>query len=161
MVEADVGPLAELSFKATLSAKTLQLARPRARNDEPPAGDGRAAQRPLVLEDERPAPFADPSGDALEPDEAGRVLGEADLKKIDDSVGGVEPTDAGTSAAAAITGSMQPFRIEDEARKLAGTNFIVSGRFKPHAVRDGNLVTGQQQYSGALVARLVIEALGT
>jgi putative intracellular protease/amidase len=56
---------------------------------------------------------------------------------------------------------IQPFWIEDEARKLENTNFIVSGRFKPHAVRDGNLVTGQQQYSGTAAARLVIEALGT
>jgi putative intracellular protease/amidase len=55
---------------------------------------------------------------------------------------------------------IQPFRIEDEARKLTGTNFIVAGRFKPHAVRDGNLVTGQQQYSGAAAARLMVEALG-
>jgi putative intracellular protease/amidase len=55
---------------------------------------------------------------------------------------------------------IQPFRIEDEARKLAGTNFIVSGRFKAHAVRDGNLITGQQQYSGTAVARLVIGSLG-
>jgi putative intracellular protease/amidase len=56
--------------------------------------------------------------------------------------------------------TIQPFRIEDEARKLTGTNFVVSGRFKPHAVRDGNLITGQQQYSGAAAARLMIEALG-
>jgi putative intracellular protease/amidase len=55
---------------------------------------------------------------------------------------------------------IQPFWIEDEAKKLTGTNFIVSGRFKAHAVRDGNLITGQQQYSGGAAARLVIEALG-
>lgn len=55
---------------------------------------------------------------------------------------------------------MQPFWIEEEAKKLPNTNFIVSGRFKAHAVRDGNLITGQQQYSGTAVARLVIEALG-
>lgn len=55
---------------------------------------------------------------------------------------------------------IQPFWIEDEARKLPDTNFIVSGRFKSHAVRDGNLITGQQQYSATAVARLVIEALG-
>jgi putative intracellular protease/amidase len=55
---------------------------------------------------------------------------------------------------------IQPFRIEDEARRLPETNFVVAGRFRPHAVRDGLLVTGQQQYSGAAVARLVIEALG-
>jgi putative intracellular protease/amidase len=55
---------------------------------------------------------------------------------------------------------IQPFWIEDEAKKIENTNFIVSSRFKAHAVRDGNLITGQQQYSGAAVARLVIEALG-
>ncbi|MFF5206253.1 type 1 glutamine amidotransferase domain-containing protein [Streptosporangium sp. NPDC000396] len=55
---------------------------------------------------------------------------------------------------------IQPFRIETEARKLPDTNFIVHGRFRPHAVRDGLLVTGQQQYSGVAAARLVIEALG-
>jgi putative intracellular protease/amidase len=55
---------------------------------------------------------------------------------------------------------IQPFWIEDEARKLEGTNFIVNGRFKPHAVRDGNLITGQQQYSGTAAARLMIETLG-
>lgn len=55
---------------------------------------------------------------------------------------------------------IQPFWIEEEAKKLPETNFIVLGRFKAHAVRDGNLITGQQQYSGGAVARLVIEALG-
>jgi putative intracellular protease/amidase len=55
---------------------------------------------------------------------------------------------------------IQPFWIEDQAKKIPGTNFIVSDRFKAHAVRDGNLITGQQQYSGGAVARLVIEALG-
>jgi putative intracellular protease/amidase len=55
---------------------------------------------------------------------------------------------------------IQPFRIEDEARKVEGTNFIVSGRFRAHALRDGALITGQQQYSGTAAARLVIEALG-
>jgi putative intracellular protease/amidase len=55
---------------------------------------------------------------------------------------------------------IQPFWIEDEARKLENTNFIVNGRFKPHAVRDANLITGQQQYSGAAAARLIVAALG-
>jgi putative intracellular protease/amidase len=55
---------------------------------------------------------------------------------------------------------IQPFWIEDEAKRIENTNFIVSRRFKPHAVRDGNLITGQQQYSGAEAARLMIEALG-
>jgi putative intracellular protease/amidase len=55
---------------------------------------------------------------------------------------------------------IQPFWIEDEARKLPDTNFIVDQMFREFAVRDGLLVTGQQQYSGAAAARLVIEALG-
>jgi putative intracellular protease/amidase len=55
---------------------------------------------------------------------------------------------------------IQPFWIEEEARKISGTNFIVDQRFRAFAVRDGRLITGQQQYSGAATARLVIEALG-
>lgn len=55
---------------------------------------------------------------------------------------------------------IQPFWIEDEARKTPGTNFVVDQMFREFAVRDGRLVTGQQQYSGAAAARLVIEALG-
>jgi putative intracellular protease/amidase len=55
---------------------------------------------------------------------------------------------------------VMPWRIED-AVKERGANYIQAGRFKHFAVRDGRLITGQQQYSGAEVARLVIEALGT
>jgi len=55
---------------------------------------------------------------------------------------------------------IQPFWIEDEARAMAGTNFVVDQRFRAFAVRDGRLITGQQQYSGAAAARLVIETLG-
>ena len=55
---------------------------------------------------------------------------------------------------------IQPFWIEEEARKLANTNFVVNSRFRPFALRDGRLVTGQQQYSGTQASRLVIEALG-
>jgi putative intracellular protease/amidase len=55
---------------------------------------------------------------------------------------------------------IQPFWIEDEARRIENTNFVVHSMFRPFAIRDGNLITGQQQYSGAAAARLVIEALG-
>ena len=55
---------------------------------------------------------------------------------------------------------IQPYWIEEEAKKLPDTNFVVNTMFKPFAVRDGNLITGQQQYSGAAAARLVIETLG-
>jgi putative intracellular protease/amidase len=63
-------------------------------------------------------------------------------------------------ADAYVNQRIQPFWIEDEAKRLANTNFIVAGRFRPHAVRDGNLITGQQQYSAAAAARLIVEALG-
>jgi putative intracellular protease/amidase len=56
--------------------------------------------------------------------------------------------------------TIQPFWIEREAKRLDHTNFIANSRFKPHAVRDGHLITGQQQYSGSAAARLLIETLG-
>ena len=52
-----------------------------------------------------------------------------------------------------------PWRIEDAA-KAAGANYVQRGLFRSFAVRDGRLITGQQQYSGGAVARLVIEAIG-
>lgn len=55
---------------------------------------------------------------------------------------------------------IQPFWIESEARKIEGTNFVVDQRFREFAVRDGRLITGQQQFSGAAAARLIIETLG-
>lgn len=55
--------------------------------------------------------------------------------------------------------NLMPFRIEDELRRL-GANYVRSGRFRGFAVRDGNLITGQQNFSGAETANLVIETLG-
>ncbi|MCB1200620.1 MAG: type 1 glutamine amidotransferase domain-containing protein [Leptospiraceae bacterium] len=55
---------------------------------------------------------------------------------------------------------IQPFWIESEAKKVPGTNFITGPMFAPFAVRDGNLITGQQQFSGGEVAKLMISALG-
>ncbi len=55
---------------------------------------------------------------------------------------------------------VMPFRIEDEAKKL-GANFVTKEAFSPHAVRDGNLITGQQQNSGAETAKLVLAALAS
>lgn len=54
---------------------------------------------------------------------------------------------------------IQPFWIETEARKMANTNFQVKAPFTPYAIKDGHLITGQQQNSGAVAAQLVIEAL--
>lgn len=55
---------------------------------------------------------------------------------------------------------LQPFWIETEAHRLENTNFVTGAPFRSFAVRDGNLVTGQQQFSGAEAARLVVEAVG-
>jgi putative intracellular protease/amidase len=60
---------------------------------------------------------------------------------------------------AAVGQRIMPFRIEDEAR-TRGANYVQAGLFKAFAVRDMNLITGQQQYSGRRVAELVIAALG-
>jgi putative intracellular protease/amidase len=54
---------------------------------------------------------------------------------------------------------IMPWRLEDALRER-GANFIGNGLFKPFAVRDGRLITGQQQYSGRKVAQAVIAALG-
>ena len=54
---------------------------------------------------------------------------------------------------------VMPWRIEDRLRVI-GANYVQAGLWRSFAVRDGNLVTGQQNFSGAETARLVIEALG-
>ena len=59
----------------------------------------------------------------------------------------------------AIGKKIQPFWIETEARKLADMQFDVAGALEEHAIRDGNLVTGQQQVSAAAAAREVIAVL--
>ena len=41
-----------------------------------------------------------------------------------------------------------------------GANYIQAGLFNAFAVRDMNLITGQQQYSARSVAELVIQELG-
>ncbi|MCU0697834.1 MAG: type 1 glutamine amidotransferase domain-containing protein [Myxococcaceae bacterium] len=54
---------------------------------------------------------------------------------------------------------VMPWRIEDELKKL-GVNYVQAGLWRGFAVRDGNLVTGQQNFSGTETAELVIETLG-
>ena len=51
------------------------------------------------------------------------------------------------------------YTIETVARENKNTNFEVAGPLETFAIRDGRLITGQQQNSSALVAQLVIEAL--
>lgn len=51
------------------------------------------------------------------------------------------------------------YTIETEARKNPNTNFEVAGPLEPFAIRDGRLITAQQQHSSFLASQLVIEAL--
>ncbi len=59
----------------------------------------------------------------------------------------------------AVGQKIQPFWIETEARKLTDTHFEVAGALEEFAIRDGLLITGQQQNSSAAAAREVVEAL--
>ncbi|HET6266918.1 MAG TPA: type 1 glutamine amidotransferase domain-containing protein [Acidobacteriota bacterium] len=54
---------------------------------------------------------------------------------------------------------VMPWRIEDHLREIRA-NYIQAGAWKGFAVRDGNLITGQQNFSGSETAKLVIQALG-
>ena len=49
--------------------------------------------------------------------------------------------------------------FEDRLRAI-GANYVQAGLWRSFAVRDGNLITGQQNFSGEATARLVVEALG-
>lgn len=54
---------------------------------------------------------------------------------------------------------IMPWRLEDALRER-GANYVSGGLFKAFTVRDGRLITGQQQYSGRKVAHAVLAALG-
>jgi putative intracellular protease/amidase len=54
---------------------------------------------------------------------------------------------------------VMPFRVQDTLKER-GANYVQGGMFKAFVVRDGRLITGQQQYSGRKVAQALIEALG-
>jgi putative intracellular protease/amidase len=54
---------------------------------------------------------------------------------------------------------VMPWRIEDELKAL-GANYVQAGLWRGFAVRDGNLITGQQNFSGAETAQAIIAALG-
>ncbi len=59
----------------------------------------------------------------------------------------------------AVGMQIQPYRIETEARKLSNTTFKVAAPLSSYAIADDNLITGQQQNSGAAAARLVVKQL--
>ncbi len=59
----------------------------------------------------------------------------------------------------AVGQKIQPYWIEEEAHKLPNTKFKVATPFSAYAIKDGNLITGQQQNSGAAAAQLVVQQL--
>ena len=54
---------------------------------------------------------------------------------------------------------VMPWRIEDELKAL-GANFVQAGLWRGFAVRDGNLITGQQNFSGGETAELIVDTIG-
>jgi len=57
------------------------------------------------------------------------------------------------------TKHVMPWRVEDEVKKI-GANYVQAGLWKSFAIRDGNLITGQQNYSGMATAEAIVQALG-
>ncbi len=55
--------------------------------------------------------------------------------------------------------TLNDYTIQSEAARIAGTDFLCREANEPFAIRDGRLITGQQQYSSALTAELVLDAL--
>lgn len=55
--------------------------------------------------------------------------------------------------------TLNDYTIQSEAARIDGTTFLCRGANEPFAIRDGRLITGQQQYSSGLTAELVLEAL--
>lgn len=56
--------------------------------------------------------------------------------------------------------SFTPWRIED-ALNATGANYHEGGLWKPFAIRDGRLVTGQQNFSGVVTAQKLMEAISS
>jgi putative intracellular protease/amidase len=54
---------------------------------------------------------------------------------------------------------VMPWRIEDTMTQI-GANYIQSGMWRGFDVRDGNLITGQTNFSGSETAVAVTQALG-
>ncbi len=59
----------------------------------------------------------------------------------------------------AVGQKIQPYWIEEEAQKLENTTFKAAAPFSSYAIQDGNLITGQQQNSGAAAAKMVVQQL--
>jgi putative intracellular protease/amidase len=52
-----------------------------------------------------------------------------------------------------------PWLLEDRLR-IAGARYVAKPAWTPHAITDGNLITGQQNYSAGVVADAVLAQIG-
>lgn len=55
--------------------------------------------------------------------------------------------------------TLNEYTIESEAAAIPNTQILRRAANEPLAIRDGRLITGQQQYSSAITAEWVVEAL--
>jgi putative intracellular protease/amidase len=55
-------------------------------------------------------------------------------------------------------GGNAPWLLEDRLR-ICGARYVAEKAWTPHAVTDGNLITGQQNYSAGVTADAVLDAL--
>ncbi|HBK4608566.1 type 1 glutamine amidotransferase domain-containing protein [Serratia nematodiphila] len=55
--------------------------------------------------------------------------------------------------------TLNEYTIESEAASILNTQFLRRAANEPFSIRDGRLITGQQQYSSGITAELVLEAL--
>ena len=60
---------------------------------------------------------------------------------------------------AAFHMTLNDYTIQSEAARIPDTVFACRPANEPFAIRDGRLITGQQQYSSGITAELVLEAL--
>jgi putative intracellular protease/amidase len=51
-----------------------------------------------------------------------------------------------------------PWLLEDRLR-ISGARYIAKAPWTPHAIADGNLITGQQNYSAGVTADVVLKQL--
>jgi putative intracellular protease/amidase len=104
--------------------------------------------------------IAAPDGRSARSDAGLRLEADRAVGELDPNVGEDFADQAAWDAAPLDPNThVMPWRIED-ALKALGANYIQSGLCKGFAIRDGNLITGQQNFGASKTALLLIEAVG-
>jgi putative intracellular protease/amidase len=83
-----------------------------------------------------------------------------DRRRKDQEVGVIrQSAEAFNKVPAVVQARAAADKAREEAKKIEGTNFKVAAPFSAYAIQDGNLITGQQQNSGAAAAELLVKLL--